>query len=82
MRPGLKRLALIPPVLLVQSRLLPEGVGETLLFVTQILLLIYEGYVIRLALSIGGLEAAGLVLFDLMVGVTLRVTAHDLVVGG
>ena len=78
----IQMVVVIPPVLLVYSRLLPNGMGETLLFIVQILLLIYEGYIIRLALSIGGLEAAGLVLFDLMIGVTLRVTVYDMVIGG
>ena len=74
--------AVMLPILLVYSRLLPNGIGEPLLFVVHLLLLIYEGYVIRLALSIGGLEAAGLVFFDLMVGVTLRLTAQEMVIGG
>jgi hypothetical protein len=74
-------IAVIVPVLLISGRVLPMEIGSVLLFVAHLLVLIYEGWVIKLALSVGGLEAAGLVLLDLMVGLLLQGATHDAIVG-
>jgi hypothetical protein len=63
------------------SGILPRQAVIALLFAAELLMLIYEGWVIKLALSIGGLEAAGLVLLDVMLAVLVRGSAHDLIVG-
>jgi hypothetical protein len=61
--------------------MLPMEIGSMLLFIAHLLVLIYEGWVIKLALSVGGLEAAGLVLLDLMVGLLLQGATHDAIAG-
>lgn len=77
----MQMLAVVVPVLLISSRMLPMEIGSMLLFIAHLLVLIYEGWVIKLALSVGGLEAAGLVLLDLMVGLLLQGATHDAIAG-
>lgn len=70
-----------PAVLLTVSGALPPQLAEVLILFVHLLLLLYEGYVIRTALGIGGFEAAGMVILDFILGVTLNGLAVQTITG-
>lgn len=70
-----------PVVLLTASGALSTQSAELLILVVHLLLLLYEGYVIRTSLRIGGFEAAGMVILDFILGITLNGLAIQTITG-
>lgn len=62
-------------VVVLANGLLPHGSIGTAIFVTTMVLLVYQWFVARTALEIGGGLAAGLVFLDLIVTVIIGSTA-------
>ncbi len=62
-------------VVVLANGLLPPGSIGTAIFVTTMVLLVYQWFVARTALEIGGGLAAGLVVLDLIVTVIIGTTA-------
>jgi hypothetical protein len=82
----LVQMAVIFPVFLVVAG---AGAGSgaapataLLALLARIAVLVYEGYVIKVALGIGGTQAAGMVLLDLGVGLMLNVWSSELIQPG
>lgn len=73
---------LFPIFLLAESGTLAPHWVETVLLALYLILLVYEGYVIRTSLEIGGFEAAGLVILDFILSFTLRGLALQTITGG
>lgn len=63
--------AYLPVALGTRAGLVPEAAGQGLLQIIMLGLLVYQWYVARTALKTGGLQAAGLVLLDLMIGMMI-----------
>lgn len=72
---------LFPIFLLVESGAVSPHWAETLLLVLYLVLLIYEGYVIRTSLQIGGFEATGMVILDFILSFALHGLALQTIAG-
>jgi hypothetical protein len=72
---------LLPAVALAQSDLLPDGVGDGLVSLVLVAILVYEWFIARVALDIGRLAAAGVVVLSMVVIFIIDTTVHDMLVG-
>ena len=73
---------LFPIVLITASGAVSVQSAELLILGAYLLLLLYQGYVIRTALKIGGFEAAGMVILDFFLGLTLNGMSVRAITGG
>ena len=77
------QMALVFPVVLITaSGAVSVQTAELLILGVYLILLLYEGYVIRTSLRIGGFEAAGMVILDFILGLTLNGMAVRTITGG
>ncbi len=60
------------------SDLLPEAIAQGIAFGVTMLVLIYEWYVIRVGLAVGGLVASAVVMLDLAVGIIVNGVAQSI----
>jgi hypothetical protein len=70
------QIAVFLPVSLIEaSGLLPEALGAALMMIATIAILFYQWFIARVALQTTALTAAGLVAFDLLLGILIDVGA-------
>lgn len=68
----------LPVVVLSATGLLPEGLAEGLVFGVMMAMLTYQWFVMRTALEVSGLQAAGFVMVDLFLSATISGYADGL----
>jgi hypothetical protein len=68
----------LPVVLLAETGLLPPALSEGLVMITTLLILVYQWFVVRTTLDVNPGVAAGLVLVDVTVAVTITSMADGM----
>jgi hypothetical protein len=68
----------LPVVAIADSGLVPESLGEGLVLVVTLLVLIYQWFIARTTLEIGGGTAAGVVVLDMILAVFITGTADGM----
>ncbi|WP_448202702.1 hypothetical protein [Azospirillum sp. sgz302134] len=68
----------LPVVILAATGLLPQPLSETLVFAAMMAMLAYQWFVLRTALDVPGITAAGLVMLDLFLSAVVTDVADGL----
>jgi hypothetical protein len=68
----------LPVHLVTQAQLLPPPIGDLLGLGLFVFLLIYEWFIVRTALTVGGLVAAGVVFLDVFLSFAIRAAADGM----
>lgn len=63
---------------LSESGLLPDAVAQGIAFGVTMLVLVYEWFVVRVGLAVGGLAATGVVALDLAIGIFVNGVAQSI----
>jgi hypothetical protein len=69
----------LPVTLLATGRVLPGGLGSVLLLLVTLAILIFDWFIARTALRVGGLAASGVVALDVAISLLIRSTADGMV---
>lgn len=70
----------VPILLISRFAFLPPGVGGGLLLIANMLILIYQWFIARTALNIGGGAAAGIVVLDMVISVVITVVSDSMII--
>ncbi|MEE2655855.1 MAG: hypothetical protein VX434_08855 [Pseudomonadota bacterium] len=65
----------------IQSGIFPKESGGIFIFITISIILLYQGYIARIALMISRFGACGVILLDLTIGVMIESWAANLLLG-
>ena len=68
-------LILLPAEMLAASG---SGIGETVGTLALLFILVYEWFVVRVALGVAGFTAVGIVVFDVVLGLIIQLSANGL----
>jgi hypothetical protein len=69
----------LPVTLLVVGRALPAGFGQILLLAVTVAILIFDWFVARTGLRLGGVQAGGLVALDIALTVLITAASDEMV---
>lgn len=78
----LQMAVLLPLALLLSGRTEPGGPASLLAFAAQLALLVYEWFIVRTALRLGGFAAAGLVVLDFVLSLLIGSVADHMALSG